>query len=313
MQTKTKISDLAALIASIDATTKATHDAERLTTSIATGCREIAISALDISLASRGAATKAKLLFAKVPLPRRAVATATKTKAEAMGKAAAKLGDSYSGETDYTAKWAASPSASTYTAKGDRYSGRCTYQKTDASHVVRLSPEWAVLLAEREDVASLSARDGLPLIGWHADGRVCWVKTKGKAITDEIGWLSCFGATCYHSTKSQADADKGLARKLASMRAFWASAAEARKNAAQWAKDERRARLIARLCDVSATIGDALALGFCRPGIEAFQSQHHIGDTAPLRALLNTGNPSAVRLALAVARKVRRTPEAIAA
>jgi hypothetical protein len=59
-------------------------------------------------------------------------------------------------------------------------------------------------------------------------------------------------------------------------------------------------------------IADAIALGFCRPGIEAFQSQHGIGDSAPLRALLASGNASAVRLALAVARKVRHA-EPIAA
>ena len=312
MKIQTKISDLVALLASTDAATKAQADAERLTTAIATGHRESAISALDISLASRAAATKAAGLFAKVPLPRRGLARVTMTKAERLGEAAAKSGDSYSGETDYSAGWAASPSASTYTAKGAQYSGRCTYKKTDASHVVRLSPEWAVLLVEREDVAALSARDGLPLIGWHADGRACWVRTKNKAITEEIGWIAHFGTTCYHSTKSQNAADQGLAKKLASERAFWASAAEARKNATQWAKDERRARLVARLCDVSATIADARAMGYCLPGIEAFQSQHHIGDAAPLRALLATGNASAVRLALAVARKVRRT-EAVAA
>lgn len=312
MKTQTKIGDLVALITSTDATTKAAHDAERLATAIATGCREIAISALDISLASRGAATKAAGLFAKLPPARRDLARVTKTKAEALGKAAVALGERYSGETDYAVKWAASPAAVTYTDKGDRYSGRCTYQKTDASHVVRLSPEWAVLLTEREDVAALSARDGLPLIGWHADGRVCWVKTKGKAITEEIGWISHFGTICYHSTKSQNAADQGLAKWMASERAFWVRAAEARKNAAQWAKDERRARLVARLCNVSATIADARAMGYCTPGIEAFQSQHHIGDSAPLRALLATGNAAAVRLALAVARKVRRT-EPIAA
>ena len=312
MKLQTKISDLTALLASTDAATKAHADAERLTTAIATGCRESAISALDISLASRGAATKAAGCFAKIPPTRRDLATATKTKAEAMGKAAAALGERYSGATDYAVTWAASPSASTYTAKGDQYSRGCTYRKTDASHVVNLSPEWAVLLVEREDVAALSARDGLPLIGWHADGRACWVKTKGKAITEEIGWIAHFGTVCYHSTKSQADADKGLARKLASMRDEWEARAVARANAAQWAKDERRARLVARLCNVSATIADAREMGYCTPGIEAFQSHHHIGDSAPLRALLATGNAAAVRLALAVARKVRRT-EAVAA
>ena len=312
MKLQTKISDLVALIASTDATTKSAHDAERLTTAIATGSRDIAISALDISIASRGAATKAAGRFAKLPPTRRDLATATKTKAEALGKAAVALGERYSGETDYALKWAVSPSASTYTDKGDRYSGRCTYQKTDASHVVRLSPEWSVLLTEREDVAALSARDGLPLIGWHADGRVCWVRTKGKAITEETGWISHFGTICYHSTKSQNAADQGLKIKLAAMRDEWAAKAVRQAHAAQWAKDERRARLVARLCDVSATIADARAMGYCLPGIEAFQSQHHIGDAAPLRALLATGNASAVRLALAVARKVRRV-EPIAA
>lgn len=318
MKLQTKISDLVTLLASTDATTKAAHDSERLAAAIATGIRESVISALDSSLASRGEATKAAALFAKIPLPRRDLAIATKFKAEALGKKAAKRGDSYSGATDYAAKWtprltpSAIPHASTCTAKGDQYSGRNTYRKTNASHVVNLSPEWAVLLVEREDVAALSARDGLPLIGIHADGRLCWLKTKGKAITEEVGWISHFGAVCYHSTKSQNAADQGLKIKLAAQRDEWARAAEARKNATQWAKDERRARLVARLCDVSATIADAREMGYCLPGIEAFQRQHHIGDAAPLRALLSTGNLSAVRLALAVARKVRRT-ESIAA
>jgi len=321
MKLKTKVGDLQTLIASADATTKANADAERLAVAIErlancndTSHRESAISALDISITSRAAATKAAAAFAKLPPSRRDLATKAKAKAETLGKAAAKRGENYSGATDYTVNWTAFPfpKAETHTAKGDQYSRGCTYRKTDASHVVNLSPEWSVLLAEREDVAVLSERDGLPLIGIHADGRACWVKTKRQAITCETGWIAHFGATCYHSTTSQKAAEQGLAKKLASQRAFWASAAEARKNAAQWAKDERRARLVARLCDVSATIADAIAMGYCLPGIEAFQSQHHIGDTAPLRALLASGNPSAVRLALAVARKVRRV-EPIAA
>lgn len=315
MKIQTKISDLVALIASTDARTKAQHDAERLAVAIerladcdGTSHRESAISALDISLASRAEESKAAATFAKLPPSRRDLATSTKAKAEAMGARAVKFGGEYSGETTRAAKWTPCPfpKAETSTEKGRQYSRGCTYRKTDASHVVSLSPEWAVLLAEREDVAALSERDGLPLIGIHQDGRACWVKTKRGAITCETGWIAHFGATCYHSTTSQKSAEQGLAKKLASQRAFWASAAEARKNAAQYAKDERRARLIARLCNVDATIADARAMGYCLPGIEAFQSQHHIGDSAPLRALLTTGNPSAVRLALAVARKVRR-------
>jgi hypothetical protein len=308
MKLQTKTSDLVALIASTDAATKAQHDAERLAVAIGTSHRESAISALDISLASRAAATKAAATFAKLPGTRRDLATATKSKAETLGKRAVKCGENYSGATDYSVKWTAFPfpKAETSTAKGNQYSRGCTYRKTDASHVVSLSPEWSVLLAEREDVAALSERDGLPLIGIHADGRACWVKTKRQAITSETGWIAHFGAVLYHSTTSQKAADQGLKIKLAGMRDEWEARAVARASAAQWAKDDRRARLVARLCDVDATIADAIALGYCRPGIEAFQSLHHIGDTAPLRALLASGNASAVRLALAVARKVRR-------
>lgn len=70
-------------------------------------------------------------------------------------------------------------------------------------------------------------------------------------------------------------------------------------------KAERRARLVARLCgNVRATIADARALGYCLPGIQAFQERHGIGDEATLPELVRTGDPSAVRLALSVARKV---------
>ena len=275
---------------------------------LATRMRERAIAALDTSLASKEKESKAAEIFAKLPPVRRDLAKANKANAEKMGRAAAERGENYSGATDYAARWTESPvpSASTYTDKGDQYSGRCTYRKTDASHVAKLSSEWAVLLAERSEIAELSARDGLDLIGWHEDGRVCWVRTKNKAITSEIGYIAASGTTCYHSTDSQSAADKGLARKLAALRAEWEAQSDARANAAKSAKAERRAKLVARLCNVSATIGDALAMGLCRPGIEAFQSQHHIGDTAPLRALLDTGNSSAIRLALTVARKFSR-------
>jgi len=308
MKTQTKIDDLVKLIAATTATATAKRDSAALNVAIATRMRERAIAALDISLDSKEEESNAQEIFAKLPLPRRDLAKATKAKAEVMGRAATKYGDNYSGATDYTAKWTQFPvpSAKTHTEKGEKYSRGCTYRKTDASHVASLSPEWAVLLAERSEIAELSARDGLSLIGWHQDGRVCWVRQKNKAIASEIGYIAASGSTCYHSTDSQSAADKGLARKLAALRAEWKAQSEARANAAQVAKGERRARLVARLCNVSATIGDALAMGLCRPGIEAFQSQHHIGDAAPLRALLNTGNSSAIRLALSVARKFSR-------
>ena len=109
MKLQTKIGDLVALIASTDARTKARTDAELLAAANAAGHRESAISALDISLASRGAANKARAAFAKLPSARRNLAAATKTKAETMGKAAAKRGENYSGDTTRAVKWTPCP------------------------------------------------------------------------------------------------------------------------------------------------------------------------------------------------------------
>lgn len=44
-----------------------------------------------------------------------------------------------------------------------------------------------------------------------------------------------------------------------------------------------------------------------------FQAQHGIGSSATLPSLIRTGNPSAIRLALAIARRVNRQTEAVAA
>jgi hypothetical protein len=124
-------------------------------------------------------------------------------------------------------------------------------------------------------------------------------------------------ATCYHSEYSAEHARAGLAKKRAIEKARTAyELARTEAHAAAAAahkKQERRATLIARLCGgISATIGDAKKLGYCSPGIAAFQSRHGLGDTVPLPELIKTGNASAVALALKLARTVsRQAPAAL--
>lgn len=309
MKNETKINDLKTAIASARADGPARLDRSALEHAIkSTTDRERIIGCLDRSIASQQAAAAMAEAFERLPKSRRGLALATKTNAERIGKTAAEIGESYSGKTTCSATWTdkPEPSAITSTGYGDRYSRSCKYSKTDADHTVHLSPDWSPLLVERPEIVQLSARDGLPLIGIAADGRVCWVKRgRGKSITSEIGWIANFGALCYHSTTSQADAEAGMARKLAALRREWAAGEAARADAAVARKNERRARLIARLCgSVTASVADALALGFCRPGIEQFQREHSIGDTASLPQLVKSGNSSAVRLAISIARNV---------
>jgi hypothetical protein len=309
MKTTTKIADLEKYLAACKAAEQATAARDALDTQI-TASRDTAIAALDhyrLTLTEK-AATES--ILHALPAERREKANVIRCTAEEIGKYAALVGADYSGTTRYLVRWttAATPSASTTTAKGDQYSSGCKYHKMDADHLVHLAPAWVPCLIESSDLRSLSALEGLPLIGMHEDGRAVWVKSgKGKKITSEIGWIANFGRTCYHSTKSREDAERGLQKKLAAERREWQADQQRRADALRHAKDERRARLVARLCgSVTATLADAKALGFCTPGIESFQQRHGIGNSATLPQLVRTGNPSAVRLALAVARRVLR-------
>jgi hypothetical protein len=316
MKTQTKIDDIKKHLAAAAARHRAESDLRVLTAALPSQGAECCHKLLDRYMASNNAATDAAAPLAKLPTARRDLAAATAKAALDLGRRAALQGEDYSGKTEYRATWSdsASPSAGTYTDMGAQYSRKCTFKKTDADHVVHISPEWSTLLVEREELRTLSDREDLLLIGIHEDGRCAWVKRKGKGITSEIGWIAYFGSVCYHSTISQSDADKGLSRKLAAARREWSDEQIRQLDRVKSAKEERRARLVARLCgSIVATVADARALGFCPPGIEQFQAQHGIGSSAPLPSLIRTGNPSAIRLALAIARRVNRQPEAVAA
>ena len=62
-------------------------------------------------------------------------------------------------------------------------------------------------------IAQASAAEGLPIIGLMEDGRFVWVRSKGKAIVAENGWIGCHAGTIFHSKKSAEDAQAGAERK----------------------------------------------------------------------------------------------------
>ncbi len=257
----------------------------------------------------------AKAAYAKIPRARRETAeTVARWAMEYARSIAHRYGGEYSGDSSARAEWGTAATARTYTSQGDQYSRRCTHHKTNAAHVVTLDPARVHALHASERLRQLSAADGLPLIALDDDGAAVWVGVSNKQLFSRAGWIIGDDVCCYHSTQSREHAVNGHARKRAKLDAERAEV-EARRLAttpgtseyiaAQ--KADRRARLIARLCKgATATIADARRLGYCGPGIEAFQRAHGIGDTAPLPALVKTGNPSAVRLALEVARKLAK-------
>lgn len=236
--------------------------------------------------------------FRALPKPHRTWAEETKKWAEDQARHGLDLGGDYSGNTSQSICWGDSSRAYTTTCYGDKYSRSCKYSKINADHIAILCAEDVVRLDEHRPIAQASAAEGLPIIGLMGDGRFVWVRRKGKAIVSENGWIGCHAGTIYHSKKSAEAAQAGAKRKAKKVeRERW--------EALHSRKIERRARLVSRLCGkVIATIADARAMGYCEPGIESFQAKHGIGDSASLPALVRTGNPDAIRLALKLARRV---------
>jgi hypothetical protein len=304
---KAKIDDLRQVIEARKAATTAAHaraDLVRTVDGVLAGYvpeGQLA-DALGRAKAAQQASWAAENAVARIPAARRYAAKRTAAAAEEIAlRALSAMGGQYSGRTQYTVTWGDTATAGTTTSYGDRYSSRCKWSKTDAAHHATICPEGAVGLVERAEIEEASRADGLPLISLRDDGAAVWLTTKGKAVVAVSGWVAFERGICYHSTQSRSDAETGLAKKLAKLQQV---AERARREAVA----NRRARLIARMCPGAvATIADARALGYCEPGIRQFQERYHVGDSAPLPTLIATGHPSAVRLALHVARSYARS------
>lgn len=202
-----------------------------------------------------------------------------------------------SGSVEFVIEWttAARPYTQTMSSSGEQYSRRCTYRKTDATHIVCLSHEWAAEWTKED--ADASMRDGIALVGLKADRQACWLTIKNRSLHLTEGWFVVDGPNSYHSKESLEHAQKGLAKKVAVLQ-------RELKERENYRKTQRRVSLVARLCDgIKATIEDAKELGFCNVGIQQFQNRYGISDSATLPELVRTGDPSATRLAFHLARK----------
>lgn len=305
MKQETKVSDIKTLIAMSETANVATNrcnvakaSAERAIDYGVANAPDI-MAAINSAREAMAAKNQAEKAFAKLPKERRTMAQSAVTMALEIGKRAASMcGSDYSGDTSYGASWGNKATAGTSTDRGEQYSRKCTFHKTNASHHVTLDPGGIPCLVENEALRLCSIRDGLHLIALYPDSSCVWVRNRGKAIVSESGWIAGNASVCFHSLKSAEDAKRGFERKLATLRR---EQEQQRRNQ----KDERRARLVARLCSITATLQDAKSLGFCSPGIQAFQSRFNIGDSATLPQLMATKDPSAIRLALHIARNAK--------
>jgi hypothetical protein len=142
------------------------------------------------------------------------------------------LASNYSGNTEYKWWWADYAHAITVTDKGEMYSGKCTYRKTDAVHKLRVTVAGIRgLMTIPEETRAQSSNEGLVLISAERlPGRCAkavWARG-GKPLTSSPGFIAWEGAVTYHADTEKA-ARKGLTKKL-ERAAELAAADEARKN-----------------------------------------------------------------------------------
>ena len=271
-------------------------------------CRAIAERVVE-AVAAAGSAKKA---WMRRPPARRELAANTHERVcSHLRGALSSTGGCYSGDTSLQALIVPAleiPEAWTETSYGDKYRQSSEFCRTDATHYAKVSATHAAGLYAHPEIVSISDREGLPLLSITPSElpytyAVTWVRRgRGKQVTTNRGWIASRGGVIFHSAKSPDNAIEGLDFKIR-MRD------EIELKAAQRRKEKRRTALIARLCrNVTATVEDAKAFGFCIPGIKAFQARYGIGDTATLSELIHTGNQDAANLAMAVALKLQRKP-----
>jgi hypothetical protein len=298
---KTQTADLTAFIALKNAEKTANDSATRALDLIRIAAIDDAPVAASKAAQARSEAISAQRAWMKTPPARRALAA----------KSAGSMKDlldaffqgycgEYSGDTLHLMSWWTHAFARTTVSRGEAYSRSSKYWKTNATHEITLDPAGVPYLVANPAIASVSLSEDMPLIALYPDGRAVWITASGKRIDSQDGWIAAQSGMIYHSTVSLDHAKKGLQRKID------AAAKQAREDAHN-RKIERRARLVARLCGGAvATISDARRMGYCEPGIKAFQSRHGIGDAASLPDLVRSGNPLAAKLAVTLARTITR-------
>lgn len=302
---KTRAGDMMKHVAARDARVAATKQLEYIAKIAYYTEDAILHAALDAFIERNKEAKTAESTFKSLPKKRRNAAVSAVQQAELYARRIANnIGGVYSGKTTHAVQWGDNTSASTSTRNGDRYSRRCSYRKTNATHTICLNAEDILTVLDNAEVATASDRDCLPLLSYSTKlGAARWLKARNKQLAIVEGFIAYDAESrlCHHSEISLDHAERGLEIKLGYWRAI-------QEKAKQRKKDERRASLIARLCPTAtATIEDAKRLGFCEPGIRAFQEKHNIGDEAKLSALLATKDDRAIMVAIEVARQMKRS------
>jgi hypothetical protein len=156
--------------------------------------------------------------FMKIPLAKRNECEALHKWLKEYGINIAKIGGDYSGNVSHYVYFGDNAGAGTVTGDGGKYSRSCQYSKISADHCVTFNYNNAHILKKNEDLVNMSKKDYLYLIELiplkSGTFKATWVRTKGKQIVSESGWVARMGDMMYHSTTSEEHCMSALKRKF---------------------------------------------------------------------------------------------------
>jgi hypothetical protein len=182
----------------------------------------------------------------------------------------------------------AEATASGYSERGEQYSRRCTYRKTNSVHSFAIPKNWLGTVYENglavlDDMVTLSAQLVSEATGDEIEVYAAkWVRqSTGFSLSTGSGWIATNGEHHYHSTKSAADARSRLVRKL-EWQGLTAEERRERMGRMTSARQERRTQQIEKLRDmisrydlkeighIEVGYSDSRAAGNCHDGTLAF-------------------------------------------
>lgn len=209
--------------------------------------------------------------FMKIPLAKRNECVELHKWLIEYGTKIAKNGGDYSGKVSHLVHFSNVSGAGTVTGDGGKYSRSCQYSKTSADHNVTFNYDNAHILKQNEELVNMSARDYLYLIELvplkSGTFKATWVRTKGKQIVSEWGWVAKMGDIMYHSTTSEEHCMSALKRKF------------------KIAKTQSREAVMSRIQNAETLkLADIRKItGWCQAGCKEWLARHMDGKTSAKR------------------------------
>jgi hypothetical protein len=219
----------------------------------------------------------------------------------------------------------ASVSFQASTSKGDQYSSRCTYHKTNGTWTAHIQPAWMLTVAKR----GLSSVDGMPTLAAlpiesEIEGeeiyRAKWLE-KGRGFSAHVRTGYIVRRTIAGRTYTTHASSISTARSLITRQTPESQRAADERAAAKAQQIERlQAKITAKLeagqlngyAPVMVTISDSLAVGNCGSGTRNWIAKHLPGRTSATVAEIVQIPDEHPRVLLACLHAIIRTqPEAL--